>query len=89
MILLLKTILIAVQKVFNKQKKLYNLLLQLTVDGVITEIGQIVQPNVEREQKPEPGLVQTQLQLMAVQIVLGRQQKLRTATLNLVLVNNI
>ena len=76
------------QKVFNEQKKLYNLLLQLTVDGVITEIGQIVQLNVEREQKPELGLVQTQLQLMVVQIVLGRQQKLKTATLNLVLVNN-
>ena len=73
MILLLKTILIAGQKVFNKQKKLYNLLLQLTVGGVITETGQIVLLNVEEEHKPEPGLVQTQLQLMVVPIVLEKQ----------------
>ena len=57
------------------------------MDGVITEIGQNVQLIVEEEQKPESGLVQTQLQLMVVQIVLGRQQKLGTATLNLVQVN--
>ena len=56
---------------------------------MITEIGQIVQPSVEEEHKPEPGHVQTQLQLMVVQIVLGRQQKLGTATLNLVKVNKV
>ena len=74
MILLLKTILIiAGQKVFNKQKKLSNLLLQLTVGGVITEIGQIVQPNVKEEYKPDPGLAPTQLQLMVVLTVLEKQ----------------
>ena len=67
----------------------YNLIIiQLTVDGVITEIGQNVQLIVEEERKPEPGLVLTQLQLMVVQIVLGRRQKLNTATLNLVQVDN-
>ena len=45
-----------------------------------TEIGQSVQPNAEEEHEPEPGLVLTQLQLMVVQIVLGRRQKLGNAT---------
>ena len=56
---------------------------------MITEIGQIVQPSVEEEHKPEPGPALTQLQLMVVQIVLGRQQKMGTATLNLVKVNKV
>ena len=43
-------------------------------------IGQSVQLNAEEEHKPEPGLVQTQLQLMEVQIVLGRRQKFKNAT---------
>ena len=64
------------------------LIIQLTVGGVITEIGQSVHLSVEEEHKPEPGLVPTQLQLMVVQIVLGKQQKLGTATLNLVQVEN-
>ena len=68
--------------------KLTASIIQLMVGMVITEIGQNVQLNVGEEYKPDPGLVPTQLQLMAVQIVLGRQQKLRTATLNLVRVNN-
>ena len=62
-------------------------IIQLMVDGVITETGQNVQLIVGEEHKPEPGHVQTQLQLMVVQIVLGRQLKLKTATLNLVQVN--
>ena len=68
-------------------EKLTALIIQLMVGIVITETGQNVQLIVGEEHKPEPGLVQTQLQLMVVQIVLGRQQKLRTATLNLVQVN--
>ena len=56
---------------------------------MITEIGQNVQLIVEEEQKPEPGLVQTQLLLEEVQIVLAKQQKLGTATLNLVRVNKV
>ena len=63
------------------------MIIQLTVDGVITETGQNVQLNVEQEQKPEPGLVLTQLQLMVVQIVLGRRLKLRNVTHSLVQVN--
>ena len=47
---------------------------------MITETGQNVQLIVEVEYKPDPGLVPTQLQLMVVQIVLGRQQKLKNAT---------
>ena len=43
---------------------------------MITETGQNVQLIAEEERKPEPGLVQTQLQLMVVQIVLGRRPKL-------------
>ena len=50
---------------------------RLTEDGVITEPGQGVQKIVEEEQKPEPELVQTQLQLMVVQIVLGTRLKRR------------
>ena len=53
-----------------------------------TETGQIVQLIVGEERKQEPGHVQTQLQLMVVQIVLGRQFKLRTVTHNLVQVDN-
>ena len=59
------------------------MVLQLTVDGVITETGQNVLLIVEEEHKPEPELVQTQLQLMVVQIVLGRRLKLRVVTINL------
>ena len=55
-------------------------IIQLTVNGVSTEPGQNVLLNVEQESKPEPGLVQTQLQLMVVKIVLGRRLKLRTVT---------
>ena len=44
------------------------------------EPGQNVLLNVEREQKLEPGLVQTQLQLMEVQVVKGRRLKLKTVT---------
>ena len=43
---------------------------------MITEPGQNVLLNVGEEHKPEPELVQTQLQLMVVQIVLGRRLKL-------------
>ena len=62
-------------------------IIQLTVNGVSTEPGQIVLLNVEQESKPEPGLVQTQLQLMVVKIVLGRRLKLRTVTYGSALVN--
>ena len=51
---------------------------------MITKIGQIVHLIVEVEFKPDSGLVPTPLQLMVVQIVLGRQQKLKTATRNTV-----
>ena len=47
---------------------------------MITETGQNVQLNVEEEHKPEAELVLAQLQLMVVQIVLGRRLKLRTVT---------
>ena len=47
---------------------------------MITETGLTVQLNVEEEHKPEPRLVLTLLQLMVVQIVLGRRPKLRTVT---------
>ena len=58
------------------------------VDGVITETGQNVQLNVEEEHKPEPRLVPTQLQLMVVQIVMGRRLKLKTVTNMNAQVNN-
>ena len=44
------------------------------------ETGQDVLLVVEQEQKLEPGLVQTQLQLMEVQVVMGMQLKLKTVT---------
>ena len=47
---------------------------------MITETGQTVQLNVEEEHKPGPRRVLTQLQLMVVQIVLGRRLKLKTVT---------
>ena len=47
---------------------------------MLTEPGQNAQTIAEEEHKPEPGLVQTQLQLMVVQIVLGRRLKVRVAT---------
>ena len=59
-------------------------IIQLTVDGVNTESGQTVLLIVEEVNKPEPGLVQTQLQLMVVQSVLGWRLKLRIVTRNLV-----
>ena len=40
---------------------------------MVTETGLTVQKNVEGEHKPGPELAQTQLQLMEVQIVSGRQ----------------
>ena len=46
------------------------------------EAGQNVLLLVEEEHKPESGLALTQLQLMVVQIVLGRQQKLKNVTYN-------
>ena len=51
-------------------------IMQLMEGGMITETGQTVQLIVVEERKPELGLVQTQLQLMVVQIVLGRRPKL-------------
>ena len=49
-------------------------IVQLTEGGLmITATGQNVQLNVEEEPRPEPGRVLTQLQLMVVQIVLGRR----------------
>ena len=53
------------------------IIIQLTEGGVITEPGQNVLLIVEMEHEPEPGHVQTQLQLMVVQIVLGRRLKVR------------
>ena len=47
---------------------------------MITEPGQSAQMIAEEEHKPELKLVQTQLQLMVVQIVLGRRLKVRVAT---------
>lgn len=44
----------------------------LTVIGVIMELGLHVLMIVDLEQKLEPGLVQTQLQRMEVQIVRGK-----------------
>ena len=54
--------------------------IQLTEDGAITEPGQNAQMIAEEEHKQEPGLVQTQLQLMVVLIVLGKRLKVRVAT---------
>ena len=47
---------------------------------MIGEPGRNVLPVVEEEQKPEPGLVLTQPQLIMAQIVLGRQLKPKTVT---------
>ena len=44
------------------------------------ETGQAVLLFVEQEQKLEQGLVQTQLQLMEVQVVMGMRQKPKTVT---------
>ena len=52
------------------------------------EPGQNVLLNVEQDQKLEPGLVQTQLQLMEVQVVMGRRQKLTPVMNNTARVNN-
>ena len=56
---------------------------------MITKIGQSVHLIVEVEYKPDSGLAPTQLQLMVVRIVLGRQLKLKTATRNPVQVRRI
>ena len=58
------------------------------VDGVITETGQIVQLIVDQEHKPGPRIVQTLLQLMVVQIVLGRRLKFKTVPNTSAQVNN-
>jgi hypothetical protein len=50
------------------------------VVGASTEIGQVVLLNVGEELKPEPGHVTTLLQLMVVQIVLGKVLRLSLAT---------
>ena len=52
------------------------------------EAGQNVLLNVEQEQKLEPGLVQTQLQLMEVQVVMGTRLKPNTVMFNTARVNN-
>ena len=52
------------------------------------EPGQNVLLNVEQEQKLEPGLVQIQLQLMEVQVAMGRRLKLNTVTNTSAQVNN-
>ena len=52
------------------------------------ETGQTVLLFVEQEQKLEQGLVQTQLQLMEVQVVMGMQLKLKTVTNTSARVNN-
>ena len=52
------------------------------------ETGQAVLLFVEQEQKLEQGLVQTQLQLMEVQVVMGMRQKLKTVTNTSAQVNN-
>ena len=53
------------------------------------EPGQNALLNVEQEQKLEPGLVQIQLQPMAmeVQVVMGRRLKLKTVTITSAQVN--
>ena len=57
-------------------------MIQFTVIGVIMELGHHVLLNVDGEQKLEQGLVQTQLQLMEVQVVMGTRQKLKTVMHN-------
>ena len=52
------------------------------------ETGQDVLLVVEQEQKLEQGLVQTQLQLMEVQVVKGMRLKLKTVTDTSAQVNN-
>ena len=52
------------------------------------DTGQDVLLFVEQEQKLEQGLVQTQLQLMVVQVVMGMRQKLKTVTNKTAQVNN-
>ena len=47
---------------------------------MITEPGQNAQMIAGEEHKPEPELVQTQLQLKVVQIVMGRRLKVRNVT---------
>ena len=54
---------------------------------MITEPGQNVLLNVEEEHKPEPGLVLTQLQLMVVQIVMGRRRKHGSVQVDICLIN--
>ena len=51
------------------------------------EPGHNVLLNVDGEQKLEQGLVQTQLQLMEVQVAMGRRQKLKTVMDNAAQVN--
>ena len=62
-------------------------MIQLTVIGVIMKHGHNVLLNVDGEQKLEQGLVQTQLQLMEVQVAMGRRQKLKTVMDNAAQVN--
>ena len=52
------------------------------------ETGQAVLLVVEQEQKLEQGLVQTQLQLMEVQVVMGMRLNLNSVTFNTARVNN-
>ena len=52
------------------------------------ETGQDVLLVVEQEQKLEQGLVQTQHQLMEVQVVMGTRLKLNSVTFNTARVNN-
>ena len=52
------------------------------------ETGQDVLLVVEQEQKLEQGLVQTQLQLMEVQVVMGMRLKLKPVTNTSAQVNN-
>ena len=52
------------------------------------ETGQAVLLVVEQEQKLEQGLVQTQLQLMEVQFVMGMREKLKPVTNTSAQVNN-
>ena len=52
------------------------------------ETGQAVLLFVEQEQKLEQGLVQTQLQLMEVQVVMGMRLRLKPVTNTSAQVNN-
>ena len=52
------------------------------------EPGQNVLQIVEQEQKLEQGLVQTQHQLMVVQVVMGTRLKLNSVSFNTARVNN-